>query len=260
MTLAASSPTIGLEIARWRHLRHLSQLDLASECGVSTRHISFVETGRARPSRDMVLHLAEALSVPPRERNALLLSAGFAPVFRETALDAPEMEEVLAALRLLLGHHDPLPAVAFDARWDVVMCNAAYLGLARLLLPDNETASLAPLTLLAAPRPNILRLLCRPDGARRHIANWPEVVQAILFRVRREVARDTDRSRRALLAEVLAYPGMPDLETNAPDRPPALIVPVEIAGRRFLSTIGSLGTAQDITLQELRIEMFHPVG
>lgn len=128
-------PTIGGLIARWRKGRRLSQLDLALESGISSRHLSFIETGRTRPSRDMVLRLCGVLAVPLRDRNNLLLAAGFAPVYRETALDAPEMAEILSAVRMILRRHEPYPAVAFDAGWDVVMANTAYAGMVNALLP-----------------------------------------------------------------------------------------------------------------------------
>ncbi len=256
-------PAIGGLIARWRKGRRLSQLDLALESGISSRHLSFIETGRARPSRDMVLRLCGVLAVPLRDRNNLLLAAGFAPVYRETALDAPEMAEVMSAVRLMLRRHEPFPAVAFDSGWNVVMANTAYAGMLNALLPAS-TPPVTALALTPKPRPNILRLLCHPDGARRLLANWEETTRAVLARARREVLRDGDAGRRALLAEVSAYPGVPAPDPRELDGAQVgLVVPAEVrtpAGTmRFLTTIATLGTAEDITLQELRIESFHPV-
>jgi transcriptional regulator with XRE-family HTH domain len=260
---AARAPAIGGLIQRWRKGRRLSQLDLALESGISARHLSFVETGRTRPSRDMVLRLCGVLAVPLRDRNNLLLAAGFAPVYRETALDAPEMAEILSAVRLILRRHEPYPAVAFDAGWDIVMANGPYAGMVTALLPEGHVP-LPALTLVPKPRPNILRMLCRPEGARRIVVNWEETTRAVLTRARREVLRDGDAGRRALLAEVSAYPDVPGPDPRELDSTQlGLIVPVEIrtpAGtQRLLSTIATLGTAEDITLQELRIESFHPV-
>ena len=257
------APTIGGLIARWRKGRRLSQLDLALESRISSRHLSFIETGRTRPSRDMVLRLCGVLAVPLRDRNNLLLAAGFAPVYRETALDAPEMAEVMSAVRLMLRRHEPFPAVAFDSAWDVIMANTAYAGMLNALLPAG-TPPIAALTLTTRPRPNILRLLCHPDGARKLLVNWEETTRAVLARARREVLRDGDAGRRALLAEIAGYPGVPGPDPRELDGAEVgLVVPAEVrtpAGTvRFLTTIATLGTAEDITLQELRIESFHPV-
>lgn len=257
-------PSVGGMLAGWRRARRMSQLDLAGETGVSARHLSFVESGRLRPSRPMVLRLADALGLPPRVQNELLLAGGFAPVHRETALDAPEMAEMVAALRMLLARHDPLPAVAFDTRWDIVMANRAYAAAIRAAAGPAAFAGAPPpepLAVCGRPRANILRLLCHPDGLSHALDNWPEAVAAILARVRLEVARDGDPARRRLLAEMLAYPGVRLPDPGAAPAVPALIVPVALRTPtgvvRYFSTVATLGTAQDITLQELRIETFH---
>ncbi|TDH62571.1 helix-turn-helix domain-containing protein [Dankookia rubra] len=253
-------------LARARRARRLSQLDLALETGISTRHLSFVETGRSRPSPGLVLRLCEVLGVPPREADGVLLAAGHAPAHRETPLEAPAMAEVLAALRLILARHDPLPAVAFDASWDIVMVNQAYAGaldacLAAGAEPAVGAGPVARLALLPAPRPNLLRLLCHPQGARRFIGNWPEVARALLDRVQREARLPSaDPARRPPIEEALAQPGVAALMRS---RPPGLaaplVVPVEMPGpTRYLTTIATLGTAQDLTLRELRIETYHP--
>jgi len=260
---ASHAPAVGGLIQRWRKSRRMSQLDLALESGISARHLSFVETGRTRPSRDMVLRLCGVLAVPLRDRNNLLLAAGFAPVYRETAFDAPEMAEILSAVRLILRRHEPYPAVAFDAGWDIVMVNTAYAGVANALTLPGHTP-LPALTLVEKPRPNILRMLCHPEGARKLVANWEETTRAVLARARREALRDGDAGRRALLAEISAFPGVPGPDPRELDSAQlGLVVPIEIrtptGTRRLLSTIATLGTAEDITLQELRIESFHPV-
>jgi len=165
----------GGRLAQWRRRRRMSQLGLALEAGISSRHLSFVETGRSRPSREMVLLLYGALDVPLREQNDLLLAAGFAPVRRETPLDAAPMEGMLAALRLILARHDPFGAVALDRNWDIVMASAAYAAVVNeCRLPAESGRPLAtlvtPLGLTAPPRPNMLRLLCHPAGYRRRVS------------------------------------------------------------------------------------------
>lgn len=251
---------IGGMLAGWRKARRMSQLDLAMRAGTSTRHLSFIETGRSRPSRDMVLMLCDALRVPPRERNALLLAAGYAPIYRETPLEDPQMAPVLATLVLILRRQEPFPAVVFDRGWDIVMANAAY---ARIVARTraNGHGALAPFALTSRPRLNLLRLLCDPAGFRAQVANWEAVAAEVLARVRREIAGDRDPARRALLQEIQSYPGVPANEPD-PDRAPDLLVPVELRDGdrtlRLLSTIATLGTALDITLQELRIELFYP--
>lgn len=250
---------IGGMLAEWRRGRRISQLDLALEAGVSARHVSFVETGRSRPSRDMVLTLCGALGVPPRERNGFLLAAGFAPLYRETPIEDPQMAPAVAALVLMLRRNEPFGAVVLDRNWDMVMMNDAYGRLLRRVLPPDAEPP-RPFELTPAPRINLLRLLFRPDGWRNHILNWRPVAAAILGRVRREITRDGDAGRRALLAEIEACPGLPpvDAEPGISD----LVIPVELregeGTLRLLSTIAILGTAQDLTLQDLRIETFHP--
>jgi len=253
--------TAGALIAHWRKGRRLSQLDLALDAGISARHLSFVETGRSRASRDLLLTLARTLDLPPRDRNGLLLAGGFAPSYRETALDAPEMDQVRTALSLMLRRNEPYPAVVFDRHWDILMTNDAYARIVNATLPAGAV-QIEPGSLAAAPRPNILRLLCDPAGYRPHIRNWPEVARAVLMRDRREIALNGARGA-ALLREVAAFPDVADiLATLDADPAPFLIVPVELttpAGPvRLLSTIATLGTAQDITLQDIRIETFHP--
>ncbi len=261
------SGAVGPLLARTRRARRISQLDLAGEAGVSARHLSFVETGRAQPSREMVLRLCEALHVPPREADAFLLAAGFAPAHRETPLEAPAMGDVLEALRLMLGRHDPLPAAAFDGRWDVVMANEGFATWVDgcLTAGADVAAGRGPiprLTLIEAPRPNLLRLVCHPDGARRSVANWPEVTREFLHRVAGEMrVMPPPPERRPPLEEALSYPGVKSLLRGGPDGY-GLLLPVEFRNpdgstQRLISTLATLGSAQDLTLRELRIEMYH---
>lgn len=259
-------------LAQARRARRVSQMALAGDAGVSARHLSFVETGRARPSRELVVRLCEALGVPPREADRFLLAAGFAPRHRETPLEAPAMAEVLSALRLLLGRHDPLPAVAFDVRWDVVMTNQAHAAWldACLAAGADPAAGGGPtpaLALLPPPRPNLLRLLCHPAGARRLLQNWPEVARAMLERIaaERHAGPAAAPDSQPPLEEALAYPGVARLLRGGGRLASALVVPVEVPAPgggtvRFLTTIATLGTAQDLTLRDLRIETYHPAG
>jgi transcriptional regulator with XRE-family HTH domain len=238
----------------------LSQLELALTAEVSARHLSFLETGRARPSRQMLLVLASVLDIPLRERNALLQAAGFASLYRETPLDDPEMAGIRQAVELLLRHHEPFPAVALDRHWNVVMMNASYARFVALLLGPSE--AFTPFTVVPAPRPNALRRLFDPAAVRPHVINWTAVAKGILERVQREARWSGDPATQALLADLLAAPGVPaswrepDLESG-----PALVIPVELRlgehRARFFTTLTTLGAPQDITLQELRIESFH---
>jgi transcriptional regulator with XRE-family HTH domain len=250
-----SAPAIGALLQYWRRERHLSQLALATEADVSPRHLSFLETGRAKPSREMVLLLADTLGVPLRERNALLLAAGFAPMFSESALEAPQMTPVRTALGAIMKQQEPYPAVAMNRHWDIVEANdAATRFFGRLL--DGRTP----------PRPNnVLRLMFHPDGLRPTVANWDAVAHALVQRVHREaVGGALDETGRAVLAEVLDYPGVP-ARWKQPDLGTALlpVVPVSfVLGETrfdFFSAVTVLGTPQDITAQELRIECFFPL-
>lgn len=250
---------VGPLLQYWRKVRQLSQLALASEAGVSSRHLCFVETGRARPSRDMVLLLCNTLDVPLRERNTLLLAAGFAPEFAETPLDAPALQAVRRALDAILAQQEPFPAVVLNPRWDIVKANRAASNLFAFLLegqqPPREPA-------------NVLRLMFHPDAVRPFVANWAAVAEALLRRVHREaVGGVKDEATRALLHEILAYPGVPAslghkaVSTGSPAVP---IIPVGFrkAGREydFFSTVTTLGTPTDVTAQEIRIECFFPAN
>jgi len=249
---------VGVLLRQWRKSRRLSQLALSAEADVSLRHLCFVETGRARPSRVMVLRLADALDVPLRERNALLLAAGFAPAYRESPLEAPVLDAVRGALAAILAQQEPYPAVVMDREWNIRETNDAATRLFGLLTAGQP----------AAPpgAPNVLRMMLHPDGVRRHVVNWPEVAAMLVRRIRREATGGgTDETARGLLDEVHAYPGMPrpPAVPDLPDERPQLpIIPVRFArdGRsfNFFSTVTTFGTTQDVTLDELRIELFHP--
>jgi len=243
--------TVGLLLRDWRQRRRRSQLDLASEAEVSTRHLSFVETGRSRPSRELVLHLAEHLDVPLRERNTLLVAAGYAPVFAERPIDSDEMAPVRAAIDRILAGHEPFPAIVVDHRWDLVSANQAALR----VLTDGVDPS------LLGGRQNALRISLHPDGMAPRIENLGEWSSHLLDRLRREVAVSADPALDQLLAELRSYPGVVDGPLPT-DGPAPLFVPLRLraghATLSFLSTVATFGTARDVTTSELSIESFFP--
>jgi len=245
---------VGALIQHWRKARRLSQLALAAEAAVSTRHLCFIETGRASPSRDMVLKLAAVLDVPLRERNTMLLAAGFAPAYRESTLDEPALAAVRGALDAILSQQEPYPAVVMNRDWDIRRGNDAAKRFFDYLLDGRETAGSG----------NVLRMMFHPDGVRPYVVNWPDVARALVARVQREaIGGVADEPARRLLAEVLSYPEVPAaLRTVDPTVPLVPVIPVRFAkdDQRFdfFSTVTTLGTPQDVTVQELRIECFFP--
>jgi transcriptional regulator with XRE-family HTH domain len=242
--------TVGDHLREWRQRRRLSQLDLALDAEISTRHLSFVETGRAQPSREMIVRLAEQLEVPLRERNVLLTAAGFAPMFVERPLDDPALTAARRAIDLILKGHEPYPALVIDLRWNLVAANSA---LAPMMAGANPS-------LLSAPV-NVMRLALHPKGLAPRIVNFAEWRAHLLERLRNQVAATNDAGLNALLEEVLTYPVPP-----APDRRPedfgGVAVPLQLmVGDQvlsFLSTTTVFGAAMDITLSELALETFFP--
>ena len=262
MSVVYGRNSFGDLLRRWRTTRRVSQLELGLDAQVSARHISFIETGRANPSREMVVILASVLDVPLRERNALLVAAGFAPIYHETDLNAPPMAQVRHALELLLKQHEPFGAIVFNRYWDLVMANRAYLNLTALLSGASESP-FAPYTITPPPRLNILRLLFDPAAWKPFIVNWDQVARSTLDRLHREAVQYRDPALHELLHTLLAFPDVPARWRDPDfDTPQDVIIPVEIRlgdlTLRFFSTVTTLGTPQDITLQELSIESFHP--
>ena len=251
-TLHHAPPTVGQLLRRWRDQRRLSQMELALDAEVSTRHLSFVETGRSRPSREMIVRLAEHLDVPLRERNELLLAAGYAPAYPESAMDEERMEAVRAAVRQVLAGHEPYPALVVDRHWEMLDANA---GVAVLL------AGIDPEQL--APPVNALRLSLHPDGLASRIINLGEWRAHILDRLRRQVAATADPQLASLLAELRGYPcDQPEPVVELPG-PTDIIVPLRLrhvdgTELRFMSIISTFGTPLDVTVQELSIEAFLP--
>ncbi|HEX9336654.1 MAG TPA: helix-turn-helix transcriptional regulator [Pseudonocardiaceae bacterium] len=242
---------IGVRLRQWRELRRLTQLELSLRTEVSTRHLSFLENGRAAPSREMLLHLAKHLEVPLRERNQLLLAAGYAPMYRETALDAPRMSAVRSAVRRLLTAHEPYPALAVDRRWDLVETNESLGALIEGMAGD-----------LLAPPVNVLRLCLHPDGIAGRIVNLGEWRAHLLGRLRRQIALTADPDLRALHTELVAYPcDQPEPDVELPG-PADVFVPLRIRYRdtelSMFSTVATFGTPLDVTVAELIIESFFP--
>lgn len=246
-------PPVGKQLRHWRTTRGLSQLALAEMAEVSTRHLSFIETGKSSPSREMVLVLASALDVPLRERNRLLLAAGFAPVYRERSFAAPEMEQLRATVDLVLRTHDPFPAVVVDRKWDIL---AANRGAQRLIGMIMDPATLGPWA------SNAMHMVFHPNGLRRAIVNWDEVAAILLQRLRREALDDPSPDGVGGLVESLAQHG-PLARADAPaSGEPRLLIPVRLRlpelELRMFTTIATLGTPIDVTAQELRIETYYP--
>ncbi len=247
---------VGPLLREWRSRRRRSQMDLALDAGVSPRHLSFIETGRARPSAETLLALAQCLDVPLRERNGLLLAAGFAPRYAERGLDEAAMEGVRAALTRLLAAHDPLPGVVVDRQWNVVLANAGAQLLAALL-PEA----------LKTPTINVFRASLHPDGLARFTVNFGEWAAIVIGSLRRETQRTGDAQLQALLDELMGYrnvqAALGALDGAAiPAAPMPLIVPYRLAlpagDVSFFTTLTTFGTPRDITLDELCVELFYP--
>jgi transcriptional regulator with XRE-family HTH domain len=243
---------VGELIRDWRQRRRLSQLHLALEADISTRHLSFVETGRAIPSRDMILNLAERLDVPLRERNVLLVAAGYAPVFSERPLDDPALSAARKAVDVVLKGHEPYPALAIDRHWTMVASNKAVMPL---------LAGVAPV--LLQPPVNVLRLSLHPDGLAPRIANLAEWRAHLIARLRREIELTADAALSALLDELALYPVPPGQRRRTEQGEYAgVVVPFRLATEKgvlaFFSTTTVFGTPVDVTLSEIALECFYP--
>ncbi|MFD8373441.1 helix-turn-helix domain-containing protein [Streptomyces sp. NPDC059688] len=249
---AVTDKGVGPMLRAWRERRRISQLELALRADSSARHISFVETGRSRPSEEMVLRLAEHLEVPVRERNSLLLAAGYAPRFPETPLDDPALDALRDGMERLIVGYEPYPALVVDAGYTVV---AANRGIAMLLEGVPEE--------LMAPAPNAMRLTLHPDGLAPRIRNLREWRGHLLAQMEREIALQRSERLRALYEEVSAYPVPEDTHDGEPAEPvPYFALPLRIEhdGRilSFVSSISTFNTPMDVTVAELAIETFLP--
>lgn len=252
-TAEAPAGGLGALLREWRAVRRFSQLDLALEADVSTRHLSCVETGKSQPSRAVLARLADALEMPLRERNALWLAAGYAPEFAETDLSTPAFAPMRRAIDLILAQQEPYPAFVVNRHWDVLLANAGAARVGDFMMRGKPSR-----------HDNMVRQTFDPDDFRAAIANWEEVAGDLLRHLHDEVAATPeDPKARALLAEALAYPGVParwrTREMDAP--PPPLLTTVlrrDAVELRFFSTITTFGTPRDVTLDELRIECCFP--
>ena len=248
-------PELGRLLKHWRQVQGMSQLDLALEAGSSARHLSFIETGRSRASREMVLRLAEALELPLRERNRLLGAAGFTAAYRARSLDDAQFDKVREALDFMLEKQEPYPALVMNRSFDVLMINGAgakmlaHLGL-------SAPAGKGP--------PNVLRLMLHPGGLRPYTRDWERAAGHLIERAHRQLkgAEENDPLRH-LLAEVLAYPDVPGSfaqENPSADALPVLPLEFELEGNvlSWITTVASFGTPQDVTAEEIMVESFFP--
>jgi transcriptional regulator with XRE-family HTH domain len=245
--------TVGDLLRAWRAKRRLSQLEVGLSAGVSPRHLSFVETGRARASAELLVALGEVLQMPLRERNALLLAGGFAPRWSEQALDAPDMAAMRQAIARVLDAHDPYPGVALDRHWNVVVANRAAGRLLALLPPA-----------LAAAPVNVFRAGLHPNGIAAHTANFAAWGRYLLHELERLAEGSLDAATAALRDEVHAYPNVVALRAQPapPPRPGELLVPcvLDLHGQRLslFTTLATFGSPRDVTLAELTVELFYP--
>jgi transcriptional regulator with XRE-family HTH domain len=241
-------------LRQWRSTRRISQHELALTAAISARHLSFIETGRSQPSREVLMSLSRALELPPRERNTLLQAAGYASIYRATDLADPAMAEMRFALKLMLVRQEPFGAVVFDRRWEILCVNEAAR---RFLALVGETKALIPYEVTSPPRPSWLRTLLGPGEIRQRILNWREMAIAVRERVERDAVSAADRD--LLRGQIDSFPDLPERQGPVGV---GVLIPIRLRlGEhevQLFSTMSSLGTAQDITLQELRIDSFHP--
>ena len=253
MAVASARVPVGEMLRSWRRRRSLSQLELSLNAGVSSRHLSFLETGRARPSREMVLHLAEELQVPPRERNTLLLAAGFAPLHTERSLQEPEMDLVRGAIDRFLRAHEPYPALVVDRYHDLLASNDALGMLLEGVSPG-----------LLEPPANALRIALHPQGIAPRTLNLGEWSAHLMQRLHREIQVTADPRLESLYDELAGYPGVELSQPVGQVQAQDIVLPVRLRdGDRelaFFSTLSTFGTAVDITLAELSIEAFYPAN
>jgi transcriptional regulator with XRE-family HTH domain len=245
----------GALLREWRDRHGMSQLELSTASGVSSRHISFIETGRSQPSREMVLRLAETLTVPLRDRNSLLLAAGHAPAYRESPLGDVDLAPVRRALELVLRSHEPYPAFVLDRGWNILLANDAHHRMLQVLKPES----------VGAEEPvNVMRLVLDPEGLRPRIANWPVVAHVLGHRLRRQLRLPglAPRERRDL-EDLLSLPGVAGaMADETPPPESAVVIPLQLVvqGQTFswFSTLATIGTPLDVTLDELMIESLFP--
>ncbi len=257
----AASPTFGQLLKDWRTTRRYTQHELADETDVSQRHLSFLESGRSMPSRDMVLHLTQTLQMPLRARNDLLVAAGYAPLYPERALGTADMTAIRHALETTLNHHEPFPALVIDRQWNVVMHNAALDKLVGLVgNPEKVWKQVDP----SGDR-NLMRLTLHPKGLQPLIVDWPGTATAILLRLQAEArANPKNLGLEELIADLRTLPGLPPIDQTVGAIPPVQlpVLPLQIRKKGMtldlFSMICSFGTALDLTAEELRLELLFP--
>ncbi len=254
MTITAARQNVGTLLREWRVRRRRSQMDLALEVGVSPRHLSFIETGRSRPSPELLLTLAERLDVPLRERNVFMLTAGYAPRYGQTPLEDGAMAPVRAAVQRVLDAHDPYPGIAIDLSWNVVQSNDAALQMVSTLPAE-----------LTKPKINVFRACLHPDGLSSRTLNFDEWANYLVGQLRRIKLVTHDPSASDLLDEVCDYPAVRALSSAAGfarSAEPTLLVPWVVRlgddPMSFFTTLTTFGTPRDVTLDELAIELFYP--
>ncbi|MBW4508277.1 MAG: helix-turn-helix transcriptional regulator [Scytonematopsis contorta HA4267-MV1] len=256
------TPSFGKLLKQWRSQQGYSQLDLAVNSEVSQRHISFLESGRAKPSREMVLQLATVLEIPLRQQNLMLTAAGFAPIHAETDLSAPEMTSIRKAIDFMLRQQEPYPAIVVDRYWNLLLTNN---GATRLLNAFIDLKSLQA-NFCIDGRINLMRAMFHPQGFRPFIVNWEEFAGHLIQRVHREaVAFGENEQSKLLLKELMSYPGVSEIwQASSRTAQQALLLSIHLKRNlqdlQFFSTIATLGTPYDITLQELRIECLFPAN
>lgn len=251
-----SAGAVGELLRHWRTSRGKSQLDLSVDAEVSTRHISFIENGKSTPSREMLLVLASALDIPLRERNTLLLSGGFAPVYRETSLDAPEMAHVRAVVDCIMTQTEPNGAILLDREWRALRMNRSITRVLETFIEDPS--------IVMELGGNIILGCFEERALRRSLVNFEQIAGSLVTRLHREAsAEGSDGAARRMLTRVLAYPDLPKkLHQLDPGAQLDLMIPVHLRRNgvecRFFTTLTTLGTPLDITLDELRIESYYP--
>jgi transcriptional regulator with XRE-family HTH domain len=251
---AGGDAGLPLLLKTWRQKRRLSQLELALSSGVSQRHVSFLESGRAQPSRKMILQLSETLEVPLRERNDWLTAAGFAPVFRARPLDDPQMTQVMSAVRMMLANHEPFPAIAIDRAWNIRMANKAFDMMSTMLGSDLWQR-------VGGQNRNLMRLFFHPGGIKPFVTNWAAIAPLLWHRAQREAEAFGGGEMKQVLTELSEYQDA-DTLWAAEDAALVPVLPLEIEkdGVRIslFTVIATFGTAQDVTADELRIESLFP--
>lgn len=252
--LSTGRDSFSLLLKTWRQRRRLSQLELALSSGVSQRHISFLESGRAQPSRSMILQLSETLEVPLRERNEWLSAAGFAPIFRARPLDDPQMNQVMSAVQMMLTNHEPFPAVAIDRAWNIRLANKAFEMIGTMLGPDLWQR-------VGGTQRNLMRLFFHPNGIKPYVTNWTAIAPLLWHRAQREAEAFGGHDMKQVLLDLSQYQ---DAETlwAAEDAALVPVLPLEIEKDgvhiSLFTVIATFGTAQDVTADELRIESLFP--